>query len=459
MRYCVDRRCGSSRSAQRLHQLPESGAEERGVNRSEVASDAVHRNLFRGSISLGDFGDRSAEDERSSRLERISVPDCKTPDFYDIESLLTEDERHVRDAVSRFVDDCVLPIIAECFEHERFPMELLPGMAELGLFGPTFEGYGCPGLNNIAYGLIMQELERGDAGIRSFASVQSGLCMYPIHAFGSDEQKNRWLPKMAKAQAIGCFGLTECGGGSDPGAMKTHAQKSGGDWIINGSKSWITNGSIADVAVIWVQTEDGVRGFLIEKGTPGYTTHNIAHKFSLRASVTSELFFEDCRLPEANRLPLAEGLAASLSCLTQARYGIVWGAIGSAMACYQEALEFVRHRVLFGAPLTHKQLIQVRLADMLRRITTAQLLAIQLGRMKDNGRLHHAQVSLAKWNNVRMALDVAREARDLLGAGGISLECCPIRHMLSLESVVTYEGTESIHQLVVGREITGVGAF
>ncbi|MBI4719007.1 MAG: acyl-CoA dehydrogenase family protein [Planctomycetes bacterium] len=387
------------------------------------------------------------------------MPDCQTPDFYSFDSLLSEDERQVRDTVAKFVDDRVLPIIAECFEKERFPSELIPEMAELGLFGPTLTDYGCAGLNNVAYGLIMQELERGDSGVRSFASVQSGLCMYPIHTYGSDEQKKRWLPAMARAKAIGCFGLTEPDGGSDPGTMKTRAEKRGGDWIINGAKMWITSGTIADVAVVWAMTEHGVRGFLVEKGTPGYTARDIPHKMSLRASVTSELFFDNCKVPLSSQLPKAEGLGAPLSCLTQARYGIAWGGIGAAIACYREALTFARQRVLFGAPLSHKQLIQVRLADMLRRITTGQLLALQLGRLKDQGVMHHTQVSLAKWNNVRIGLDVARDARDLLGAGGISVECCPVRHMLNLESVITYEGTETIHQLIVGREITGTAAF
>jgi glutaryl-CoA dehydrogenase len=387
------------------------------------------------------------------------VPDSKTPDFYNVDSLLSEEERQVRDTVARFVDDRVLPIIADCFEHERFPRELIPEMAELGLFGPTLHDYGCAGLNNVAYGLIMQELERGDSGLRSFASVQSGLCMYPIHTYGSDEQKSRWLPAMAKAKAIGCFGLTEPDGGSDPGNMKTLAAKKGGDWVLNGAKMWITNGSVADVAVVWANTDGGIRGFLVEKGMSGYTTRDIPHKFSLRASVTSELFFENCRVPESNRLPKAEGLMAPLSCLTQARYGIAWGGVGAAMACYREALEFCRQRVLFGAPLINKQHMQIRLAEMLRRITLGQLLVIQLGRLKDQNLMHHTQVSLAKWNNVRLGLDTAREARDILGAGGISVECSPIRHMLNLESVITYEGTETIHQLIVGREITGVAAL
>ena len=387
------------------------------------------------------------------------MPDTMLPDFFNLDGLLTEDQRQVRDTVARFVDDRVLPIIADCFERERFPSELIGEMAELGLFGPTLRDYGGAGLDQVSYGLIMQELERGDSGLRSFASVQCGLVMYPIERYGADEQKQRWLPAMVKGQAVGCFGLTEPDGGSDPGNMRTRAQKRGGEWVINGAKMWITNGSIADVAVVWADTEEGIRGFLVERGTPGYSARNIPHKFSLRASVTSELFFDDCRVPEASRLPHASGLAAPLSCLTQARYGIAWGAIGAATACYQEACAFARQRVLFGAPLIQKQHVQVRLAGMLQRITTAQLLAWRLGRLKDEEKMHHSQVSLAKWNNVRMALDVAREARDLLGAGGISVECTPIRHMLNLESVITYEGTETIHQLIVGREIAGTGAF
>ncbi len=387
------------------------------------------------------------------------VRNSETPDFYNVDSLLTEDERHVRDAVARFVDDRVLPIIAACFEEGRFPTELVPPMAELGVFGATLRDYGCAGLNNVSYGLIMQELERGDSGIRSFVSVQSGLVMFPIHRYGSPEQKDRWLQEMANGRAIGCFALTEPDGGSDPGAMNTRATKRGGDWVRNGAKSWITSGTSADVAIVWAMTDDGIRGFLVEKGTPGYTARDIPHKFSLRASVTSDLFFDKCAIPASHMLPLAEGLSGPLSCLTQARYGIAWGVIGAARACYAEALAFCRERTVFGRALVERQATQLRLADMVRRITTAQLLAVQLGRLKDQGHLHHTQVSLAKWNNVRMALDVARDARDLLGAGGISVECSPIRHMLNLESVITYEGTETIHQLIVGRELTGVAAF
>ncbi len=388
-----------------------------------------------------------------------SIADVTAPDFFNVRTLLDEDERYVQDTVARFVNERVLPIIADSFEQARFPSELVPEMAELGLFGPTYAEYGCAGLSSVAFGLIMQELERGDSGLRSFASVQSALVMHPIHSFGSDEQRQRWMPLLARGEAIGCFGLTEPDGGSDPATMTTRARKAGGDWIINGAKMWITNGSIADVAIIWAMTDDGVRGFLVERLAPGFTTRDIEHKFSLRASITSELFLDDVRVPESNRLPGAIGLAAPLSCLTQARYGIAWGAIGAAQACYADALEFTRQRGLFGQRLTKKQIVQQRLAEMLRRITTGQLLALQLGRLKDTGALRPSQVSLAKWNNTRMALDVAREARDLLGAGGISVELSPIRHMLNLESVVTYEGTETIHQLIVGREITGEAAF
>ncbi len=387
------------------------------------------------------------------------TPNTTTPDFLNLAALLTDDERHVHATVARFVDERVLPIIAACFEHERFPSELVPEMAALGLFGPTFKDYGCAGLSNVAYGLIMQELERGDSGLRSFASVQSGLVMYPIHRYGSDEQKNRWLPALAQAQAIGCFGLTEPDGGSDPGTMKTHAKRAGGDWVLDGAKMWITSGTVAHVAVVWALTDAGMRGFLVEQGTPGYTARDIKHKFSLRASVTSELFFDNCRVPERNRLPAAEGLAAPLSCLTQARYGIAWGAIGAAQACYQEALAFTRQRVLFGEALIHKQIIQQRLANMLRRITTAQLLAWRLGQLKDLDEMHFAHVSLAKWNNVRMGLDIAREARDILGANGITSEYPVMRHMCNLESVKTYEGTHNIHTLVLGEAITGISAF
>jgi glutaryl-CoA dehydrogenase len=380
-------------------------------------------------------------------------------DFYDVRGALTEDEQMVQDTVARFTDEKVLPVIRECFEEHRFPAELVPELAGLGLLGSSLEGYGCAGLNGVSYGLICQELERGDSGLRSFVSVQSSLVMYPIHAFGSEEQRQRWLPALARGEAIGCFGLTEPHGGSDPGNMKTHARRDGEDWIINGAKMWITNGAIADVAVVWAQTDDGVRGFLVEKGTPGFEATVIERKFSLRASITSGLFFDDVRVPASAMLPEVKGLRGPLSCLTQARYGITWGVIGAAQACLREALDYTASRELFGRSVDSTQTVQRRLADMARRITTAQLLSLQLGRLKDSGRMTPSQVSLAKWNNVRMALDVARDARDLLGGAGISSEYCPIRHMLNLESVITYEGTETVHELIVGQELTGKNAF
>ena len=380
-------------------------------------------------------------------------------DFYDIRGLLSEEECQIQDATARFVDRRVLPVIADAFDEHRFPAELIPEVAELGLLGCNLEGYECAGLNHVSYGLICQELERGDSGLRSFVSVQGSLCMWPIYTYGSAEQKQRWLPAMAQGKAIGCFGLTESDGGSDPGKMHTRAVRDGDDWILNGAKMWITNGTTADVAVVWAETEDGVRGFLVEKDMPGYTSRDILKKYSLRASVTSELFFDGVRVPDTNRLPGAKGLGGPLSCLTQARYGITWGAIGAAIACFQEALDFAGKRHLFGKTLAQTQTIQRRLADMARRITTAQLLSLQLGRLKDEGTMHHSQVSMAKWNNVRAALDIARDARDILGAGGISIEFASIRHMLNLESVITYEGTETIHELSVGRELTGHSAF
>jgi glutaryl-CoA dehydrogenase len=380
-------------------------------------------------------------------------------DFLNVSSLLTEDELAIQEAVARFVDDRVLPLMADSFDSHTFPMELVPEIAEMGLFGPNLEGHGCAGLNNVCYGLICQELERADAGVRSFVSVQGSLVMFPIHAYGSEEQKEYWLPKLAAGEAIGCFGLTEPDGGSDPGTMRTKAVKDGNDWIINGAKMWITNGTIADVAVVWADTEDGVRGFLIEKDTAGYTSRDIHKKYSLRASITSELFFDDVRVPDSAMLPKVRGLKGPLSCLTSARFGIAWGVIGSAIACHTEVLEYSKVRELFGRPLATTQAIQLRLANMSRRISTSQLLALQLGRMKDNGTLHHSQVSMGKWNNVRAAIDIARDARDMLGASGISIEFNSIRHMLNLESVITYEGTETIHELIVGRQLTGYNAF
>jgi len=380
-------------------------------------------------------------------------------DLYDTAGALSEEERMVKDSVARLVDDKVLPIIQKCFEEHRFPRELIPELAALGLLGSSLKGYGCAGLNAISYGLICQELERGDSGVRSFVSVQSSLCMYPIHAYGSQEQKEKYLPGMARGELIGCFGLTESHGGSDPANMKTQAKRRGRDWVLNGSKMWITNGAIADLAVVWAMTEEGIRGFIIEKGTPGFAAPEIERKFSLRASVTSALFFDNVLIPESNVLPGVLGLKGPLSCLTQARYGIAWGVIGAAQACFAQLLEYSGTRVLFARPLAQNQAVQIRLAEMARRITTAQLLALQLGRLKDQGRMQPPQVSLAKWNNCRMALDIARDCRDLLGGAGISAEYVPIRHMLNLESVITYEGTETIHQLTLGRELTGLNAF
>lgn len=380
-------------------------------------------------------------------------------DLYDIRSELSEEECMVQDSVARMVDEKVLPVIREAFEKHQFPRELIGEVAALGLLGSSIDGYDCAGLNAVSYGLICQELERGDSGLRSFVSVQSSLVMFPIHAYGSEEQKQRWLPAMARGEAIGCFGLTEPQGGSDPGNMKTHAKRDGSDWIINGSKMWITNGNLADAAVVWALTEEGVRGFIVEKDTPGFTAQEIENKFSLRASVTSALFLDNVRVPDANVLPGVVGLKGPLSCLTQARYGITWGVIGAAQACLTEVLKYTEDRILFHRPLSNNQAIQMRLADMARRITTAQLLSLRLGRLKDQGRMTPTQVSIAKWNNCRAALDIARDARDMLGGSGISAEYVPIRHMLNLESVITYEGTETVHQLVVGKELTGFNAF
>jgi glutaryl-CoA dehydrogenase len=380
-------------------------------------------------------------------------------DLFDVRSELTEEERMVQDTVARFVDEQAIPVMREAFEAHRFPRELIPQVAELGLLGSSIDGYDCAGLNSISYGLICQELERADSGLRSFVSVQSSLVMFPIYAYGSEEQKQRWLPAMARGEAIGCFGLTEPQGGSDPSNMKTHAKKDGDDWILNGSKMWITNGSVADAAVVWAKTEEGVKGFIVEKGMPGFTAQEIENKFSLRASVTGALFFDNVRIPEANVLPGVSSLKGPLSCLTQARYGISWGVIGAAQACLDEVLKYTEDRVLFGRPIAHTQSIQIRMAEMCRQITTAQLLSLRLGRIKDKGELSPTQVSLAKWNNCRAAIDIARDARDILGGAGISAEYVPIRHMLNLESVITYEGTETVHQLVVGKELTGINAF
>lgn len=381
-------------------------------------------------------------------------------DLFDVRFLLNEEERAVQESVARFTNERVVPIIGDAFDQARFPDELVPEIASLGLLGATLPTeYGGGGLGAVSYGLICQELERGDSGLRSFVSVQSSLCMYPIYAYGSEEQRQQWLPAMARGELIGCFGLTEAHGGSDPASMKTRAVRDGSDWRISGSKMWITSGPVADLAIVWAQTEDGIQGFVLEKGMAGFTTQEIKHKMSLRASLTGALFFDDVRVPDSHRLPNVKGLKGPLGCLTQARYGISWGPIGAAIACLDEALGYAKERVLFGRPLAATQSAQIKLAEMARRITTAQLLALQLGRLKEAGQLQPQQVSLAKWNNCRMAIDIARECRDLLGGAGITTEHVAIRHALNLESVITYEGTETVHQLVIGRELTGINAF
>ena len=381
-------------------------------------------------------------------------------DLFATDALLSDEELQVRDAVARFVDDRVLPVIQHHFEAHTFPRELVAGLADIGAFGATIDGFGCAGMNAIGYGLLCRELERGDSALRSFVSVQSSLCMYPIFTYGSDAQKVRWLPAMARGEVIGCFGLTEPQGGSDPANMQTRARRRGSDWVLNGSKTWITNAPIADVAVVWAATDEGVRGFLVERGTRGFETPEIEPKFSLRASTTGSLFLDDVVVPQESLLPgSAVGIKAPLSCLTQARYGITWGVIGAAQACLAQVLEYSKTRELFGRPLAANQAIQIRLAEMARRITTSQLLSMQLGRLKDQGRMAPAQVSLAKWHNCRAAIEVARDARDMLGGSGITADYVPIRHALNLESVITYEGTETIHQLAIGRELTGLNAF
>jgi len=380
-------------------------------------------------------------------------------DYYEVERLLSEEERMMRDVARAFTDEQILPIIAQHFRQGTFPTGLIRKMGELGFLGANLQGYGCAGINNVAYGLIMQELERGDSGVRSFASVQGSLVMYPIHAFGSDAQKERWLPKLAAGEAVGCFGLTEPDFGSDPGSMATKAVSLGAEYVLNGTKLWITNGSIADLAVVWAKLDGVVRGFLVERGTPGFTARDIHGKHSMRASVTSELSFQDCRVPADTLLPKTDGLRAPLSCLNQARYGIAWGAVGAAVACYRAALDYSRQRVQFGKPIASFQLVQQKLVHMLSEITKAQLLCLQLGRLKDAARVRHTQVSLAKRNNVAAALEIARLAREIHGANGIVDEYPVIRHMLNLESVFTYEGTHDIHTLILGRDITGISAL
>jgi glutaryl-CoA dehydrogenase len=386
-------------------------------------------------------------------------------DYYDVDSLLDEEERMIRDTVRGWVDDQLLPVIQEAYIERRFPRELVPQLAELGIFGANLpEEYGCAGLNNVAYGLIMQELERGDSGVRSFASVQGALCMYPIHAFGSEEQKRDYLPRMARGEVIGCFGLTEPDFGSNPAGMITRATRTGDGWVLNGAKMWITNGSTADIAIVWAKTGElddvsSIRGFIVPTDSPGFQARDQKGKLSLLASDTSELSLQDVHVPETALLPGSGGLKSPLMCLTQARYGIAWGAVGAAMACYDEALGYAKERVQFGEPIASKQLQQVRLVEMLTEITKAQLLCLQLGRLKDAGRMTPQQVSLAKRNNVDMATDVAREARRLLGGNGILVEYQAMRHMANLESVYTYEGTHDVHGLILGQDITGIGAF
>ena len=381
-------------------------------------------------------------------------------DYYGIDDLLTEEQRMMRDAVRDWVEAKFLPVVSQHHRDGTFPMELATDLGEMGVFGATLKGYGCAGLDHVAYGLIMQELERGDSGLRSFASVQSGLVMYPIHSYGSDAQKDRWLPRLQSGEALGCFGLTEPDHGSDPGSMKTRAVKKGNEYVVNGTKLWITNGSVADVAVVWAKGDDGeIGGYLVEKGTPGYSTLDIHGKFSMRASITSELAFADCHIPLENKLPEVKGLKGPLSCLSQARYGIAWGAIGAAMGCYDWALQYSQQRIQFNKPIGSFQLVQQKLVWMITEITKAQLLCWRLGQLKDAGRARPQQISMAKMNNVQMALDGARLARDILGAAGIVDEHPIIRHMMNLETVNTYEGTHDIHTLIVGRDITGLDAF
>jgi len=381
-------------------------------------------------------------------------------DYLEIDSLFSDEEKLVRQTVREFVDKEVLPHIEEWNREGKFPAHLVPLMAELGFYGANMEGYGCAGMSNVEYGLIMQELERGDSGLRSFVSVQGALVMYPINEYGSEEQKERWLPALQQGKAIGCFGLTEPDFGSNPSGMRARGVRDGDDWILNGEKAWITSGTIADVAVVWARTDEGVRGFLVEKGTPGYTSEDIKGKWSLRASVTSSLSLQDVRVPAANMLPKAQGMKAPLACLTQARYGIGWGALGAAMACYNESLEYAKIRKQFDdKPIASHQLVQAKFADMITEITKGQLLALQVGRLKDKGRADHAHVSMLKRNNVKIALDVARAARDILGANGVADEYPIFRHMCNLESVFTYEGTHNIHTLIIGERVTGIPAY
>jgi glutaryl-CoA dehydrogenase len=381
-------------------------------------------------------------------------------DFLQIDSLFSEEELLVRQTARQFVEERLVPLIRDCYREARFPAELVPELGRLGFLGANLEGYGCAGLNNVEYGLIMQELERGDSGLRSFVSVQGALVMYPIATFGSEEQKQRWLPRLQSGEAIGCFGLTEPDFGSNPGGMRTRARREGDCWVLDGEKTWITNGTAAGIAVVWARAEDGVHGFLVEKGTPGFTSSDIHGKWSMRASVTSSLSFSDCRIPAANMLPKAKGLKYPLMCLTQARFGIGWGVIGAAMDCYETARQYAILRKQFDdRPIASHQLVQEKLAGMITEITKAQLLAVQVGRLKDQGKAEAAHVSMLKRNNTAIALDCARLSRDLLGANGITDEYPIMRHLCNLETVKTYEGTDHIHALIIGEKVTGIPAY
>jgi len=384
---------------------------------------------------------------------------AKALDFLGISSHLSEEERLVQETTRRFVDERVQPEVATWFERGEFPRELAKELGALGLLGMHLEGYGCAGLNAVSYGLACLELEAGDSGMRSFASVQGSLSMFPIWRYGSEEQKRQWLPRMASGEVVGCFGLTEPDHGSDPAGMRTSARRDGSDWVLNGTKMWITNGGIADLAVVWARSDEGVRGFLVPRGTPGFSTRDIGRKLSLRASVTSELVLDDCRLPADAALPEARGMRGPLSCLSEARYGIIWGSMGAARTCFATALDYAGSRVQFGRPIASFQLTQAKLVDMLLELHKGLLLALHLGRMKDAGTLTPEQISFGKLNNVREALAIAREARTILGANGVTLEYPVIRHANNLESVLTYEGTSEIHTLVLGQAITGTAAF
>jgi len=380
-------------------------------------------------------------------------------DYYRLDDLLSEEQRQIRRTVRSWVDDNVTDIISDCYEQARFPDELVPEMGEMGLFGANLHGYGCAGVDNVSYGLMMQELERGDSGLRSMASVQGALVMYPIYAFGTEAQRERYLPSLASGDMIGCFGLTEPGHGSDPGSMETTAVRDGDDYVLNGNKTWITNAQVADVAVVWAKVDDTICGFLVEADTPGFDAGRPIHgKLSMRASHTGELYFDDCRVPAANMLPDARGLRGPFRCLNQARYGIAWGVVGAAMACFDEAQSYAGEREQFGKPIASFQLVQDKLVDMATEITKAQLLCHRLGQLKDEGEARHTHVSMAKRNNCRMALDVARKARELLGGNGITLDYQTIRHMTNLETVYTYEGTDHMHTLIVGEDLTGISA-